>query len=152
MKAYESLICQYVMAFEKLIRLITIGMMKVLGCVPKEKLHQIESFDTEEFRQLVICAQKAKAINVRNYKGINVTKTANAFTVTLRQCYDEDITKVLPIIEVQRLTKKLINYLHRTWFGNWKVGRSMHLSAGNAMKINFNNGYGFYQRFLKGTS
>ena len=49
MNAYENLICQDGMSFEKLIRLTAIGMMKVLVSLPKGKLHQIEPCEAEVF-------------------------------------------------------------------------------------------------------
>ena len=73
MNAYENLICQDGMSFAKLITLTAIGMMKVLGSLPKGKLHQNESFEAEVFNQIVLCAQKARPIDISNYKKTNVT-------------------------------------------------------------------------------
>ena len=117
------------MTFKKLMRLIAIGMMKVLGCLSKGKLHQIESFETEVFNQIILCAQKARPIDVRHYESTNVTMVGNVLTVRFGKCYQ----KILPVIEDSRLIEKLITYHYNI---NLKVEGIVNSAGGNAMKAN----------------
>ena len=52
MEIYEKLIT---MTFQKMIRIVSIGMMKPLSKLPKEKLQNIKSLEMEVFHQLVLC-------------------------------------------------------------------------------------------------
>ena len=79
-----------------MIRITSIGMIKVLCNLPKETLQNIQSLEMEVFHQMVLCAQEAKNINEKNYKGANITKMGNAFILYFRKRYDEEIPKFCP--------------------------------------------------------
>ena len=104
MSIYEQLICRNGMTFKKLMRLTAIGMMKVLGSLSKGKLHQIESIETEVFNLIVLCAQKARPIDTRQYENTNVIMVGNVLTLRFGKGYKT----ILPVIEDSRLIEKLI--------------------------------------------
>ena len=60
MEAYETLITKYGMYFEKFLRLVAIGMVKILGKLSKKELNNITCFEAEIYNQIVICAQEAQ--------------------------------------------------------------------------------------------
>ena len=62
----------------------------------------------------------------------------------MRKWYDEDLEKVMPLMEDKRQTKLIINFLHKTGFGNIRIGRNIHLCVWNTIKANYNRIFGFY--------
>ena len=72
MEAYESLIIKDGMHLEKFIRLVAVGMMKIFGQLPKEDSKRVHCFEGEIWNQIVLCNQKLKQINPKDYKSSEV--------------------------------------------------------------------------------
>ena len=69
--------------------------------------------------------------------------------VKLRKRCDEDYTKILPIIQDNRLTSLIVNHLHQSRQGGILIGRRLHLLVPSSMKVNYNSPYGFYRTRLQ---
>ena len=63
MEAYETIFKNDGMFFEKFLRLVGIGMMKILAELSKEDLNKVNCFQAEVYNQIVLCTQKAQEIN-----------------------------------------------------------------------------------------
>ena len=84
MKMYETLVIRDGMTFQKMIRIVTIGMIKPLSKLSKEKPHNIKSLEMNVFHQLILCSQEAKSINEKGYKGPTIYKVQGASVIRFR--------------------------------------------------------------------
>ena len=101
--SYDKLITLPGILFNKLIRMISVGLFKYLSKQPADFLNGLD-LKGESFHQLILADQRECTIDPKTYKKSTVTCIRGAWVVTLHRKYDHELPKVLPLIEDRTLS------------------------------------------------
>ena len=146
---YNKLVDKKDMTLAKMMRLVFFGLLKHLKHWKKEDLRSIHNISGEIFSQICLTAQQLKPIDKGKYAKSQLVQLENGLlTVSIRKRYDEELYKLTPIVEDNRLLKLIINHLHKSQFGNIKIGRVLHRSTAKSIKLNYNTQFGIYRNRL----